>query len=243
MKTLGETIKDIRKQRGMSQRELATLAKMNKVYIYRIEKGEVSPTIKTLQKIADAFGGELKITIGETLITKKPAIEEVIVDDTTRFNLILLHAYSLKNSTRLKNDDKQIIEQILDMAENEHSEKIVTFALDATTTRGLEYRLPIHSLIYDVDINSYKLVKTEDYAPFENRPGYLAVKKGDIVIFKKESKEITDTNKTVLIKFTSEVKRSKRKKIFMGTYGDFLILKNIKTTVIEKYTVAYIIPS
>ena len=51
-------VKFERLKRNLSQEELAFEANLNKNTIGKIERGEVSPTIETLEKLADAFGIE-----------------------------------------------------------------------------------------------------------------------------------------------------------------------------------------
>ena len=58
--TLGETVaenlKRIRLERGLSQEELADLAEVNRNYIGMIERGENSPTVDMIERIAKALG-------------------------------------------------------------------------------------------------------------------------------------------------------------------------------------------
>lgn len=49
-------VKEIRQKKGMSQNELSTLAKVSQSLISDIENGRVSPTLRVLQKLADALG-------------------------------------------------------------------------------------------------------------------------------------------------------------------------------------------
>lgn len=49
-------IKELRKQHGLTQAELAAKADIPQSYISRLENGEHSPTAKTIQRIADALG-------------------------------------------------------------------------------------------------------------------------------------------------------------------------------------------
>ena len=46
-------IRCLREQKGLSQEKLSFLADLHRVYIGQIERGEKSPTLLTLQKIAD----------------------------------------------------------------------------------------------------------------------------------------------------------------------------------------------
>jgi transcriptional regulator with XRE-family HTH domain len=52
---LGQTIREIRKKRKLSQTELAEKADVALMTISRIERGEHDPHIRTLQKIADGL--------------------------------------------------------------------------------------------------------------------------------------------------------------------------------------------
>lgn len=53
---IGETIKDIRKRKGLSQQELATISGISQTYLSQLEKGDrQSPTIDVLHKISEAL--------------------------------------------------------------------------------------------------------------------------------------------------------------------------------------------
>ncbi|EJO34015.1 transcriptional regulator, PvuIIC family protein [Acinetobacter radioresistens WC-A-157] len=51
-KLLGSNIKKVRKNKGISQEQLALLTSIDRSYIGRIERGEVSITIEKLYAIA-----------------------------------------------------------------------------------------------------------------------------------------------------------------------------------------------
>jgi len=55
-KLLGERIKTLRLEKGLTQGELGDLCDMEKTGISRIETGRTNPTILTLRKIAAALG-------------------------------------------------------------------------------------------------------------------------------------------------------------------------------------------
>ncbi len=54
-KHLGQYLKAVRLEKGMSQADLADVLGNNFQNISAIERGEFTPTIHTVQKIADAF--------------------------------------------------------------------------------------------------------------------------------------------------------------------------------------------
>lgn len=55
VKALGEKIKKYRKQRGLSQVELAVIVSLSTGYIGSIEQGLRYPSLKTLERIARAL--------------------------------------------------------------------------------------------------------------------------------------------------------------------------------------------
>jgi len=58
---VGSTVRAARRRAGMSQVELAELTGSTQPSVARLEKGLVSPTVITLDRIARALGTELVI--------------------------------------------------------------------------------------------------------------------------------------------------------------------------------------
>ena len=56
---IGERIKDLRKEKNMSIRELAELAGINKSTIVNLEAGRFDARLDTLHQIASVFGKEI----------------------------------------------------------------------------------------------------------------------------------------------------------------------------------------
>ena len=54
-KTVGETIAEIRKRRGVSQDVLSGLAGIGRTHLSAIERGERKPTLETLYRISLAL--------------------------------------------------------------------------------------------------------------------------------------------------------------------------------------------
>jgi len=54
-KKVGENIRKIRKQKGLTQEELAGLARIDPKSVIQIEGGKRNPTLKTIRKIALAL--------------------------------------------------------------------------------------------------------------------------------------------------------------------------------------------
>lgn len=63
--TLGETIKKERKLKGLTQKDFAVLVGSPQSEISRLEKGELNPSLKYLQKIAVVLDKKIKISFEE----------------------------------------------------------------------------------------------------------------------------------------------------------------------------------
>ena len=57
---IGEKIKNLRKERKISQKRLAELSGISGSFLCDIEKGRTNPSIVTLQKIANNLNTEIK---------------------------------------------------------------------------------------------------------------------------------------------------------------------------------------
>lgn len=55
----GARIAELRKQRNISQEELAERCGVHRTYIGSIERGEKSPTLNTIEKFAKGLGVEI----------------------------------------------------------------------------------------------------------------------------------------------------------------------------------------
>ncbi|WMM11535.1 helix-turn-helix transcriptional regulator [Staphylococcus simulans] len=54
--SVGKTIKEIRKQRNLTQKQLADQIKISRSYLSDIENGNKNPSIKTTQQLAEKLG-------------------------------------------------------------------------------------------------------------------------------------------------------------------------------------------
>lgn len=52
---------ELREQHGLTQAELAARCGMNQADISRIERGSTSPTVRTLQRIANALSADVRL--------------------------------------------------------------------------------------------------------------------------------------------------------------------------------------
>ena len=62
LKSIGETIRNRRKELGITQPVLAELADVSKNTIYKLERGNGNPSIKTLNQLLEVLG--LVISVG-----------------------------------------------------------------------------------------------------------------------------------------------------------------------------------
>lgn len=60
---IGKTVREAREARGWTQTELAHRSGLKQHAISRLEAGDVVPTLSTLEKIAQAFGGHVQVSI------------------------------------------------------------------------------------------------------------------------------------------------------------------------------------
>lgn len=67
-KVIAEKIKTLRKQKGLTQSELARRLKVSQQMVSRIEKGNENISLLTLKNIADSLGGELTISINSGIL-------------------------------------------------------------------------------------------------------------------------------------------------------------------------------
>ena len=79
---IGERIRDKRKEKGLSQEELAERADIHPTYIGQLERGEKSATIDSLEKVTAA----LEITFDELFSHLQPSTE--FKDNTTLCRII-----------------------------------------------------------------------------------------------------------------------------------------------------------
>ena len=65
MKAIGETIRQRRKEFGLTQSELAALSHIGINTLTQIERGEGNPTVRVLGQVLETLGLRLTVTIIE----------------------------------------------------------------------------------------------------------------------------------------------------------------------------------
>lgn len=66
LKNIGENIKNARKNKQLSQEQLAELAGFSRNYIGMLERAEVNPPVLTIHKLAEILGLEPHSLLDET---------------------------------------------------------------------------------------------------------------------------------------------------------------------------------
>ncbi len=61
--SIGETIRNRRKELGITQPHLAELAKVSINTLYKLERGKCNPSLDVLNKLAEVLGMELKLEV------------------------------------------------------------------------------------------------------------------------------------------------------------------------------------
>ena len=60
--TAAEVVREARQRHGVSQRSLARRSRTSQTHISRIERGEVSPSVETLERLLQALGERLELS-------------------------------------------------------------------------------------------------------------------------------------------------------------------------------------
>ena len=87
---IGEKIKDLRNQNGLTQQELADRSELTKGYISQLERGQVAPSVVTLLDLIECLGTTpsefFKETEEEHVVYSEGAFFEKIDEAETAFS-------------------------------------------------------------------------------------------------------------------------------------------------------------
>ena len=96
---LGGRIKELRKQRGISQEKLAEIVNVDPKFISFIECGRSAPSLETMEKIAFALNVEIKdvfdyshLQIGSTDVNELQSLIQEADDETKRMLVKFMRA-------------------------------------------------------------------------------------------------------------------------------------------------------
>ena len=82
----GEKIREIRKERGLNQDQLAELASLNRVTVAKYESGKVEPGAHALSKIADALEVSTDVLLGRS--DEPPEHEQQAIQTTPQIRIV-----------------------------------------------------------------------------------------------------------------------------------------------------------
>lgn len=98
---IGQTIRDYRLQRGMSQGDIEKRTGLLRCYLSRVENGHTVPSLDTLSKIAGAMELPLSQFFSESGHTNGAKASPQLSDDEVRFlSQIRRYATNLNDSDR-----------------------------------------------------------------------------------------------------------------------------------------------
>lgn len=119
MVTLGDIIKKMREERGLSQKEVASSVGIDRGQYSRIETNKVEPTLSTLEKIAQAFKIEVEDFFKKELPVTVDSFDKSLVE-------------KVKIIDELEPEQKNHIYAIIDMAvSNKRLKHTLTTALNS----------------------------------------------------------------------------------------------------------------
>ena len=101
---IGENIRQHRKQKGFSQKELAGLISLDATQLNRIETGKSEPSLKTLKMLVDT----LEISLDELVYGNEDVKQEINVE-----NKSILERLKLINE--LNEDDRGVLLKMIDI--------------------------------------------------------------------------------------------------------------------------------
>jgi transcriptional regulator with XRE-family HTH domain len=80
---IGERIKKIREARGLSQKEVATIIKMDQSQYSKLEKDKTDPSVSTLVKVAKALGAQLSELFADDLLRDVNSYDKSVMEKIT----------------------------------------------------------------------------------------------------------------------------------------------------------------
>ena len=126
MMSIGKEIKALRKQRGLTQVELADRANISRSYLAGVEGDRYNPSVDTLQKIASALGTTSGVLLGEANLA------ELIAADTG--NNVLMEYYEGQRAPGAVSEADAELGEYLEMLRN-RSECRMLFSLAKGATK------------------------------------------------------------------------------------------------------------
>ena len=114
MATFSERFKELRKEKGMSQRELATALHMSNSAVAMYETGKRQPDLEALEQIADYFNVDMDYLLG-----RKNTTHRIIEIDPNHIDYSIQigndERFLLETYVKLANEKKRVITDLIEM--------------------------------------------------------------------------------------------------------------------------------
>ncbi len=72
LEAFGTRIRQLRKERGLTQEQLANLSELSRVSVYQIERGQTNPSLLTLLALAEALGCDMATLVSILRLSTAP---------------------------------------------------------------------------------------------------------------------------------------------------------------------------
>jgi len=105
-KLIGENIRTLRRDRGLSQEQLALRAEINASYMGQVERGEKNPTIDVLGKISQA----LQIPLEKLVHIEELSLPSAVADGYADKIAHQINGLSLKEQEAVYKFVKQLVQ-------------------------------------------------------------------------------------------------------------------------------------
>lgn len=177
--SVGKTIKQIRKQRNLTQQQLADELNLSRSYLSDIENGRKQPSIKTTQSLAD----KLNVTIG--YLTSGNKMYADLTDDEKSIQFIELGKSIAKQHTQkesvLKNNLLELIKQDLQFLDIHFLNNMYNFyELEKSNNENLLSLSVLIQQMYEYKDSKNKHVYQDIMTNFSDfLKQYLDIKDGD----------------------------------------------------------------
>jgi transcriptional regulator with XRE-family HTH domain len=112
MSTLGSRIRHLRKERDMTQDQLAAIIHVNRATLANWEIDRATPDLATLQRLADFFNTTTDYLLGRTSDPAPPVLNDITPEE-------LRH---LEKRRRLAEKDKHVVDMVLDRLSGENEQ-------------------------------------------------------------------------------------------------------------------------
>lgn len=147
---MGENLKRIRKNKGLTQEQLAKLSNLSKNAIYNYENNKRVPAIDILVEIADALGVDITDLLFEDATINENKILNRKIDDTEYFEKLILNTY---NNDRIKTFNIDVVKEICNLLNSDIMQKEFNYSFTDILNDEAYFTLIISSIMGTMENN------------------------------------------------------------------------------------------